>query len=239
MLTLEFNRESGFWSDFAESYWEQRPVVVPSDRVGEPFSLATVFDAVCRRAELQHADRFWAQTEDAAGNAVVHPLRWPFMKPTAADEGFAGYFRRMGGMRFGANIHTLEGEAPQFATVLAELAGGLGAHLQPQPLVWRTDVFFGTYPLTPFGIHRDPAGVLSVALLGTRSYHFWPPDCFAADDPDLFTPNAAIVTAHLDDAETLTVTAGQAVYWPSNRWHIVASDSEPFVSAQVSAYFSG
>lgn len=237
MLSLDLRPTAEFWEDFATDSWERRPTLLAADLVGDPFTLEAVFDAVCQRQTKRKSDRFWAQAEDADGTATIHPLAWSLLRPQTSDRDFDGFFERLSGLRFGANIQSLERGAPAFGGVLTGFSEVIANRLNPKPLVWRTDVFFGDYPLTPFGIHRDPAGVLSVALLGTRHYHFWEAEEFNDDDADLFVPRWEVVNRHLDSAETITVSAGQAVYWPSDRWHIVSSESQPFVSAQVSGYF--
>jgi hypothetical protein len=96
----------------------------------------------------------------------------------------------------------------------------------------------GTYRATPFGIHRDPAGVFSFTLKGQRTYFTWPAETFEPDHPDLLSPDPDVIARHLDKAERFDVSPGQVFYWPSNRWHLVASQGDPFVVAQVSAYFA-
>ncbi len=74
-------------------------------------------------------------------------------------------------------------------------------------------------------------------LQGQRTYCFWPMATFAPDDPGLWRPDSQEIRRRMPTAEIFQAGPGDLVYWPSNRWHVVLSDGEPFVAAQVSAYF--
>ncbi len=85
-------------------------------------------------------------------------------------------------------------------------------------------MFAGTYPLTPFGIHRDESGGFLFQLHGTREIWLWPPDYFErrgawiradviADDPAAFKRDAMI----------LDLAPGSVAYWPTGYWHIAVT----------------
>lgn len=107
---------------------------------------------------------------------------------------------------------------------------------RPEVKRWDLDTFFGTYRVTPFGVHRDAASVFSFLLMGERTYYTWPPDYFA-DEQALYTPDPDKIAPHLAKAEVFHLKPGEVFYWPSNRWHVVMSDGRPSVVAQISAYF--
>lgn len=239
MLTLTSDVESRDWATFTATYWEQDPVLMSSGFPGDPLSLDALFAVVTAMPQRGPADRFWlAAHAPIRSRSDYRQLNLDLMGPQMSDEGFEGFFNRMGSHRYGVNIHRLGMVDSRYQELLDTFARGTRTAPGPTPLRWQSDTFFGNYRETPFGIHRDPAGVFSFTLLGRRTYYTWPAEVFPPDHPALFKPDPDVIAPHLKTAERIDVTPGQVVYWPSNRWHLVASDGDPFVVAQVSAYFA-
>lgn len=220
-------------------YWERRPVSARF-RPRPPSTLDSVFNAAASMPERGGSDRFWMARGDAPktrGDFAYIDL--DLMGPHASDGGFDGFFARLADRPFGINIHRLGLAdssflrfAKPFARELTDVPGAATANR------WVVDTFFGTYPATPFGIHRDPASVFSFVLRGRRRYCFWQMDAFEPDDAALQKPDMDVINATLPRAEVFEAGPGDMVYWPSNRWHVMLSDGSPFVAAQVSAYFN-
>ena len=239
MHALSFDPESPFWDEFIDQHWERSPVVVEVHDKHPALELATLFHAVTNMPEWQVSDRFWlARQAQPRSRADFVKLDLDLMGPQPSDSGFDGFFDRMDGHSYGINIHRLAKGRPEYRDLVRVFATALRRCDNPKVEAWESDTFFGNYRATPFGIHRDPASVFSFALAGRRTYYTWPMNHFEPDDPDLGRVDAAVLERHLTHAERFEVSAGQAFYWPSNRWHVVASEGEPFVVAQVSAYFN-
>lgn len=92
------------------------------------------------------------------------------------------------------------------------------------PAYTHAGMFGGTYPLTPFGIHRDQSGGFLFQLHGARQIWLWPPCYFerhgawiradvVADSPASFKRDATI----------LDLTPGDVAYWPTGYWHIAVA----------------
>lgn len=238
MLTFTRTADAQFWTDFVAEHWEQTPVLMNAGELSSPLTLADLFQAVTAMPERGPSDRFWlARNPQPTSMSDFVRLDLDLMGPQASDGDFHGFFRRLAEHSYGVNIHRLGAALPAFGDLTADIAAAVSAAPGPEVQAWRSDTFFGNYRATPFGIHRDPAGVFSFTLHGTRTYYTWPPEAFAADDPDLGTIRPDVLARHLPDAERFEVGPGSLVYWPSNRWHLVGSPGEPFVVAQVSAYF--
>lgn len=206
--------------------------------LASPLTLPEVFQAVTTMPERGPSDRFWlARNPQPSSMADFVRLDLDLMGPQANDGGFDGFFARLADHSYGINIHRLGSVVPAFTKLAEDVESAVADAPGPKVQVWRTDTFFGNYRATPFGIHRDPASVFSFTLHGTRTYYTWPPEAFSPDDPDLGTIRPEVLARHLPDAERFDVGPGSLVYWPSNRWHLVGSPGEPFVVAQVSAYF--
>lgn len=238
MLRFTRNADAQFWTDFVAEHWEQTPVLMDAGDLSSPLTLDDLFKAITSMADRGPADRFWlARIPQPTSMADFVQLDLNLMGPQASDGDFDGFFGRLAEHSYGVNIHRLGSALPTFDDLTADIATALAGEERPKVQAWLSDTFFGNYRATPFGIHRDPAGVFSFTLHGTRTYYMWPPEAFAPNDPDLGTIRPDVLARHLPDAERFDVGPGSVVYWPSNRWHLVASPGEPFVVAQVSAHF--
>lgn len=238
MLTFSRDPQAGFWTSFVREYWEKSPVVINAGAPDDLPSLADLFAAVTHMPKVGPNDRFWlAATETPRSRGDFAHIDLRLMGPQPSDGDFDGFFARLSTHSFGINIHRLDRGNPTFEGLVKDISTALATADGPTPYMWLSDTFIGNYPATPFGIHRDPAGVLSFTLAGTRTYYTWPPETFVNGHPDLGTPDPDVIARHLPTAERFDVAPGSLMYWPSNRWHLVASPGEPFVVAQVSAYF--
>ena len=142
-------------------------------------------------------------------------------------------------MSFGFNVHDLGRRNPALLDTTAVFSQQLGKVPGTPPVrKWELDVFAGSYPVTPLGIHRDNAGVFSFSIWGKRTYLLWPPDHFVPGHPDLIRPDRAVIERHAAEATRIDVAPGRGVYWPPHFWHVVLADGNPFAVAQVSAYFA-
>lgn len=226
-----------FWRRFKADYWEQQPVAMV---VPEPlFEVADIFAAVVAMPSRGPSDRFWlAASEQPKTPEDFRQLSLDVFGPKASDGGFEGFFARMGENGYGINIHSLGSGNPSLIPAKESFARNLAAVPgRATPLGWHIDTFFGNYLATPFGIHSDAASVFSFVLQGQRRYYTWPPECFAPGDPALMTPDLDVIAAQVPRAEVFEVGPGECFYWPSNRWHLVGSDGQPFVAAQIFTTF--
>lgn len=239
MLRLQINDDSADWLEFIDEHWEKSPVLMDAASGHAGLVLETLFTAVTNMSSRGPSDRFWiARGDEPRSSADFVMLDLDLMGPQPSDGDFDGFFNRMSTHSFGINVHRLGEASPEFRDLVGAVAKPLRDAPGPKAKIWQSDTFFGNYRATPFGIHRDPASVFSFCLHGRRTYYTWPMEAFDADDPDLHKVDPEVLDRHLPSAERFDVSAGQVFYWPSNRWHLVASDGDPFVVAQVSAYFN-
>lgn len=238
MLSFPADTDSTLWRDFANKHWEKSPVLMTSTGGQPGLSLATLFNAVTHMSSRGRSDRFWlARGDEPRSRADFAMLDLDLMGPQPSDGDFNGFFKRMAAHSYGINIHRLGDADSAYRELVGTIAEALSEAPGPTPKMWLSDTFFGNYRATPFGIHRDPASVFSFCLSGCRTYYTWPMEAFEPDDPDLQKVDPTVLKRHLPDAERFDVSEGEVFYWPSNRWHLVASNGKPFVVAQVSAYF--
>src|SRR6185369_16732647 len=81
--------------------------------------------------------------------------------------------------------------------------------------------FLGTYKVTPFGVHIDATTAFHFPVVGRKTMRFW--------DESAVARHAGLRGAHdyarfLDGSVAITARPGEALSWPSNRWHVGESD---------------
>ena len=202
-------------------------------------TLGELFQIITQQSARRADDRLWIARRNPPRSHKDFILgSLDILGPQKRDINFEQYFRRMAHYNTGVNIHSLEDKLPELTHRIASLKRIL-TQVDGAPVAqrWDTDTFFGTYPVSPLGIHKDTASVFSFALMGKRTYYMWPSDYFQKGDEALFTPDPEKIEPHLKYAEQFVMQAGDVIYWPSNRWHVILSDGQPSVVAQVSAYF--
>jgi hypothetical protein len=84
-----------------------------------------------------------------------------------------------------------------------------------------TQVFLGTYKVTPFGVHADPTSAFHFPVIGTKIMRFW--------DGSFGTRTRALQKTHnyepfLRDSTVIKARPGEVIYWPSDYWHVGESD---------------
>lgn len=236
---LRYDRSEAFWRKASDEYWQREPFVFEVDPAAAPFEEGAVFDALASDVEHDRLDWIQLALTDSPTNLRDYRMT-TFRKhgPQASDGGFAGYFERLSKLSFGLNVHDLDRRNPTLGGTSEVFDEHFGVHPRsPIPRRWELDAFVGNYPATPFGIHRDNAGVFSFCLVGQRTVMLWPEDYFEPGHPDLTRPDPRIIARHAEAATRIRLEPGLGAYWPPGNWHVVLSDGNPFAVAQVSAYF--
>lgn len=236
---IQYQADGAFWDAIIDSHWQRDPLLFRVDDADSPFDRDAVFAALTASTPRDPLDWIQASADPSpTGLRDYRMVQFRTHGPRASDGDFDGYFDRLRGTAFGFNMHNLGARNPELLRRTAVFGQRL-SDLPGSPVVgrWELDAFVGTYPATPFGIHRDNGGVFSFCLVGRRTYLLWPPDYFRPGHPDLTRPDPEVIARHADAAEAFAVEPGLGIYWPSNRWHVVLSDGNPFAVAQVSAYF--
>ena len=236
----EYEWPDQFWAGFIENYWEQKPTHFKCQAANPFINLEELFEVIINKKKYKGSDRFWIAKN-------LPPKVYPrdfvmgsvkLLGPQKHDVDFAGYFKRLSQHKAGINIHNLDEYMPNLWDRVQNFINNLSrVNGRPPADSWDLDTFFGTYPATPFGIHKDPASVFAFGLMGERTYCTWESDYFRREDEAVRTPDFEKIEPHLKNGKIFKVKQGEVCYWPSNCWHVVLSDCEPFVFALVSAYF--
>jgi 50S ribosomal protein L16 3-hydroxylase len=230
-----FERSSTFWRDFARRYWNQRPVHLtkpfkqPFITVQQLFEGITHISDVFRRGSNNFPLRFYVRDMDK-----VHFLD---LVPVRDDRSLDGYVDRMRArlqsQPFGLVINDYHAgdelawrRARDF---LRELFNAVGI----PPGKASVDIFFGSYDVTPFGLHKDFQHVFTWILKDRKRILTWPFETFShlpGVPPSALTKQVVVRSANLhdysaarDSALVLEGNAGDLLYWPPSNWHVAES----------------
>jgi len=214
------------WAGFVQDLWEQRPALIgsplievlprlPADDLYR--AIVACAEDFCRRGRQKV--RFYVEGSEIDLLGGGHQALLPALR----DRSFEGYDRR------------IRATYPDYGLVIADwhqFDGGLWARIVTavKPLLERvgisaarmdTQMFLGTYKVTPFGVHIDATTAFHFPVVGTKTMRFW--------DADAVSRHAGLRGAQdysrfLDGSVAITARSGEALYWPSNRWHVGESD---------------
>jgi len=214
------------WSEFATRYWEKRPAVF-----GPPFGAALtahrdIFPALVAAAEAcrartlpnRHDVRLFidhAQTLDPV----------PYL-PQQADGSLAAYGARVSAALDGRPFTLIVTPFQVFSVPLWEemrdFLGGAFDALGALPAgAADARLIVGTYTASPFGLHKDSAGVFTFVVEGHKRVLVWPFERLhhLTRDPD--APHKEIDLHGIDreqfreSAIVLEGEPGDVLYWPS------------------------
>jgi 50S ribosomal protein L16 3-hydroxylase len=235
-LTLERAVDVEGWEDFAGRHWEQGPCVM--DRAPAPLSFGA--DEVLDALRLVTPTRDGGPTRPAVRfycrNAAETCDLGRFM-PTTSDHSVNEYAETLRERVDGPYMLVVNGlqlvdpsfwkRSREFLSGLWEVLGGLpsgGVNL---------NMFFGEYPCTPFGIHRDPSADFAFIVWGVKDILVWPRD----------TSGLPVETRSFDEARptarVLRAEAGQLMYWSAQDWHVGEARQGPALALHLTINWSG
>ncbi|MBI5367923.1 MAG: hypothetical protein HZA54_12860, partial [Planctomycetes bacterium] len=215
-----------FWQGFVARNWERQPLAL-ADLAGTPLPAiapAELFDAVVACGAAQAAGSPQTIRLYVHGNLVDLSGGFQKLLPCRADGSFSGYHRRM-------TEQLAELGRPDYALIIADwhafhrvawericgALAGLFAAVGISRARMDTQIFLGTYRVTPFGVHVDPTGSFHFPVLGRKTMRLWS-GAYAARHPDL--PDALRYGRFKAGSRVLTARAGGMLYWPSSAWHV-------------------
>lgn len=232
-----------FWADFLKLYWEKKPVVLREvfpERIMSPeetFQTVLAAFAAYRSGGAGDRPRCYVQGAELADGALLSRL-FPSADDGSLDRYAERVTRALEGRPFGVVINSAHVHSRPLWYRLRSFLRGLYAHTGLPAS--RTDpaMFLGTYGVTPFGVHTDPASVFTFNLLGEKRMQLWQREYFR----DRGTP--MIETRLLEgperftaDAIDLRLGARDLMYWPSSHWHAGVSDGALVCTLGVGVYF--
>jgi hypothetical protein len=208
---------------FVEEHWERTPALLPRSAVPRVIDEEQAFRVLTKAGEAYRG----AGTQGASFRYYkgVKPLYFMSDRDVAerADRTLDRYAARMarrfspsefGIILAGAQRHdwALWLTLRDLVSSVYAVVGVSSGHIDPT-------LFLGNYGSTPFGVHRDAAGVLFVVIKGERTVHLWEPEYWTEHAKS----HSSSLAAHLPSATTITARAGDVIYWPSRLYHVIVS----------------
>ncbi len=218
------------WQWFVEQHWDPGVPVVWQKPLGRPIASGVELLAMLAAA----GDRF--RGGDTAGTLLCleHASRTVDIGRhlvRADDRSLRAYAERVNqafDKPFALIVHSLHAESFEHYRRVREFIAPLLDARDLSQAVLDTDVFLGSYRMTPQGVHVDAASNFAFVVEGTKRMLVWPPEAFA-DHRDIRQPRSEggatfIDTLDLADyresAVVLEGEPGDVLFWPESWWHV-------------------
>jgi 50S ribosomal protein L16 3-hydroxylase len=228
------------WDRLVRDYWETKPGVFENVLSEPVMTEQECFDALVATAECTRQGRP-APTDFRCyvdGAMVANALDQLALFPIAADGDLRGYAARvsasLGGKKFGIISNQFVAASRPLWRRLHRLFSELVPRTGLPSHALDCALFLGNYDHTPFGIHRDPANILTFTIGPRKRILAWPVEYFAST-PQLRElvvgpPDAGAAR----DAIELTMGPRDIMYWPPSHWHVAAPhDDDPAFCASL------
>lgn len=213
-----------FWADFHAKFWEKKPLLLKGGAsrllevdAAHVFELLVQYSDHCRKSGTTEGLKLYidGQLQYAEDALRLLPLR--------KDQALAGYHSRMS--REFSDYCLVCDELLQVSQAKWDLLGtfmqGLYRHVGIPTRYAEIGLYLGNYRRTPFGVHVDGCGVLSIPVVGKKKFRLWAPE-FAEKHPGL--QDAFTYETYKKKSQVLVAKPGDITYWPSTYWHIAESD---------------
>ena len=229
--------EKAFWRRFVDTIWERTPAhlgstIEPLLRADEVFSLAVTVGQSLASGNTSLRIR-WC--DDGKHVVWLQPnAKSASRLPQGSDRDLSGYVARMSRHEtFFFQVPALHLHHPALWPRLAAFTENFYPHVgTPGQMAW-TDVYFGRYQATPFGVHLDGASNFTFGIAGDKTLYLWEPEYYRAHMAGA-SPHDYERFRHA--AMKLTVGPGEVIYWPARYHHIAVPDGRFSVTMNFAFY---
>ncbi len=213
--------------------WERSAIALPGLLPSPPLSAVELWEVLVRAAAGYRPGgdglaAIGARPFDIRFS-VDHALRLTDvgrLLPRPEDGSIEGWIARAEGALDGRPFELIVNEAQSYSPLLwrrlRRLLAPLAECVDLASTRAEAALFVRTQTVTTLGVHRDDASVLLFPLTGTKTMLVWPSSVL---------PSASVPVSTLDYEEwrpratVLTGGPGDALYWPSDCWHVGESNS--------------
>lgn len=213
-----------FWSRFAKSYWEKKPLAIKQVKTSltgideaAVFTMLVDYSDQCRRAKSVAGIKLYVDGERLFEESTLELL------PAKKDKSLVGYHKRMEQLFTDYCLvcdELLQVEHESW-DLLTQFLRGLFRQTGLPNRFAEVGLYLGNYRKTPFGVHVDGCGVFSFPIVGTKRFRLWTPE-FVKKNPKL--ERASRYGEFKAASQLLEAGPGDMTYWPSKAWHIAESD---------------
>lgn len=218
--------DRAFWNNFTKIYWEKKPVYLKKahsslSQIGSEkiFDWLVQYSDLCRETNTCQGLKFYINGESQYQDEVLQSL------PVKTDKSLLGYHQRM--EKLFPDYCLVCDELIQVSgsdwNLLGDFLKGLYDCIGLSNRQSEIGLYLGNYKKTPFGVHVDGCGVISIPVVGTKKFRLWS-DTYVKRNPDLEL--AFDYKKHVKHSDVIVASVGDITYWPSKSWHIAESDGK-------------
>ncbi len=216
--------DSKFWSRFAKTYWEQKPLVIKNIKSSllelneaEVFKLLVLAADQSRKDKTPLGFKFFVDGIRSSDVEVMHVL------PKKSDRNLLRYNERMERVYqdYCLDCDELLQVNQDKQHLLTQFTRTLYTHVGFTNRFAEMGLYLGNYRTTPFGVHVDRCGVFSFPVIGVKNFRAWTSD-YVSQHPDL--EQSFQYSKHKKKSVLLEAKPGDMAYWPSSVWHIAESN---------------
>jgi hypothetical protein len=237
---------TSYWKWFFDSAWENTPTVIPSAQISAVVPSAATFHNIAVR--LHQADSrgesFSRRPRIYASNGQLFRPRRPAQNaPETVFQLFEALTRGSGSdsAYIASDIHRFSKEIYDLGRkILDPVVAAIG----PPCAGSNSFLYFGDYQVSPAGVHKDAASTFNLVISGQKIFVTWPYNHFVSQ-VDRATRFGSTRLGRTVDSDTLAagrffrVQAGDAMYLPSNGWHLALGEHGIFSATVNFSYFHG
>ena len=219
-----------FWKSFAKTHWEKSPVVfnnisgdVSEIKAADIFRLLVLYCDRARKLDSLDGLKFYV---DGVRLEVFEAIE---LLPVAEDKSLVGYNRRMEkqfrdyGLVCDKLMDVMQGPEEKIRSSIFGFMNGLYESSGVPNRFSEIGLYLGNYRKTPFGVHVDKCGVISLPVVGKKKFRLWTPE-FVEQHPEL--KESFQYDEFKKQSKILSCETGDIAYWPSSHWHIAESDGK-------------
>jgi len=232
-----FGVPGDFWRDFVKRHWNRKPVVFRRPFAGAMGSAPEIFAGMASACDASRRMGGGLIRRVYAENTRVM-TGVDDLLPRAADGSLDRYARRasaqLGERRFGVILNHYHKWDGQHWLRVRDFLRGLFERVGLPPGGVTTDVLFGTYERTPFGIGKDTKHVFTWVIDGRKRVLVWPFEALRKHyrvDPAAHAGEVGLGTQDYsgirDEAIVLEGDPGDLMYWPPSYWHVAEASDPP------------
>ncbi|WP_432937855.1 JmjC domain-containing protein [Kribbella sp. CA-253562] len=204
------------WAEFAEHYWDERPVLIRGVQP-VPFVAKEVFAAAVRAQESSY-DGHRAPTAQFTVERTQQGERLELL-PTAADDSFERYEQRLadrlGDRGYALIVSGFHAFDRELWSREREFFAGLWAQVGLPLTGAITTMFHGNYDHSPVGVHKDRFATFMFGLRARKRMRFW------AERPWREPVSTVVDYARfVPESFAVEVEPGDLLYWPAGYYHV-------------------
>jgi ribosomal protein L16 Arg81 hydroxylase len=212
---------------FARTHWEKSACVLKAPLPLAEISADDIFVLLVRFCDLARENDSMSGLKFYVSGVRLEPFEALEHLPVNEDRGFTGYHKRMSrvfkdyGLVCDELYSVMIGDMSRTRTSIQNFTTPLFECVGLPNRFAEIGLYIGNYKKTPFGVHVDRCGVLSLPVVGKKNFRVWK-SAIVEQNPELM--QSFSYEEFKKDSIRLNAQPGEMAYWPSADWHIAEGD---------------